>query len=166
MKIKERRLALILSKSWNNLLELKSVTAKANQAGRQRQWQPEHLIGNCILERGSSTALGRNCPISHRDDGARICSTSQPACQRQSWRRAAHLLLAAALNYGGGRRRGARWASRVSKVWLSPCSLAWCAHISSPYLLACSFSCHSYGNQMWNASLFRLKVPLLTQGMA
>lgn len=31
-------------------------------------------------------------------------------------------------------------------------------------LLPCSFSCHSHGKQMWNVTLFRLKVPHLTQG--
>lgn len=52
----------------------------------------EHLVGNGIIERGSSAGLGRSCPIPRRDDGAQIRSiTSQPARQRQLLgRRAAH----------------------------------------------------------------------------
>jgi len=49
----------------------------------------EHLVGNCILKKVISAALGRSCPISLRDDGARIRSVSRPAlCQQWlSWLR-------------------------------------------------------------------------------
>lgn len=123
------------SNSLNNLLELKFVLQpkQVKQGGRETVATSEHLVGNCILKKGSSAALGRSCPVSCMDDGAWIRSTSQPAfCRRWlSWWRGGCVPVAAAPNCGGRKRERGERTSGGSKVWLNLCSSAWRAHTST-----------------------------------
>ena len=160
------RLALRLNarNSWNNLLELKFVLQpkQIKQGGRDTVATSEHLVGNCILKKGSSAALRRSCSISHRDDAPPHDLLSAGGCCRdgEGVVRPSQLLRTV------GGERGREEGEHLGPVRSGSTHAAWLDVLArAPTdLLPCSFSCHSHGKQMWNVTLFRLKVPHLTQG--
>lgn len=149
-------LRLDASNSWNNLVELKFVlqprqikiyvTAKAIQRGRQRHsgnfWAPSRQLYRKKRQQCTSQQklphLGSGC-----HDGEEVMCSK--LWQGKRGREEDERL--------GAAKSGWTRAARRAVLTRAPTDL-----------LPRSFSCCSHGKQMWNVTLFRLKVPHLTQG--
>lgn len=126
----------------------------------------EYLVGNRILKKGSRAALGRSCPISRRvmERGCAphhdLLSASGGCRDGEGVVHPSQLLRTVVGERGREEgehleavKSGSTRAARLDVLTRAPTDL-----------LPCSFSCLSHGKQMWNVTLFGLKVPHLTRG--